>query len=152
MEPFFSSDIPRIFIPKQTMVSYILRWMMLFTLVMPVGLTAVAAQQVADESWRLASLGSLVAAGTKVWGTPKSWNKMDDQFSIEAYFSTHGDLGCTISSAISENISGTPLRCTKIGRDWLRVYVLAISLLVEFRQPTRVHMVPHIRMTRALGT
>ena len=65
--------------------SCIIRWMMLFTLVMPVGLTAVAAQQVAEESWRLASLGSLVAAGTKAWGTPKSCNKMDimdDHFSI----------------------------------------------------------------------
>ncbi|CAK9078957.1 Uncharacterized protein SCF082_LOCUS37695 [Durusdinium trenchii] len=35
---------------------------MLFLLVVPIGLIAVAAQQVANDSWRLASLGSLIAA------------------------------------------------------------------------------------------
>ena len=52
------------------------RWMMLFTLLIPVGLTAVAAQQVAETAWRLASLGSLLVP----WPAPEPipWRERED--------------------------------------------------------------------------
>lgn len=50
---------------------------MLFTLLIPVGLTAVAAQQVAETAWRLASLGSLIVP----WPVPEltSWCEREDR-------------------------------------------------------------------------
>lgn len=41
---------------------------MLVALLVPIGLIAAAAQQVAGDSWRLASLGSLIATWASVFG------------------------------------------------------------------------------------